>query len=54
MYLSGDTVMFDGLRDIARRCPGIRLAVLHLGGTTLPPAASSSPWTPGRAPTSST
>ncbi len=36
MYLSGDTVMFDGLRDIARRCPDIHLAVLHLGGTTLP------------------
>ncbi|MFF5343566.1 MBL fold metallo-hydrolase [Streptomyces althioticus] len=36
MYLSGDTLMFDGLRDIARRCPDIHLAVLHLGGTTLP------------------
>ncbi|WP_129843726.1 MBL fold metallo-hydrolase [Streptomyces sp. RFCAC02] len=36
LYISGDTVLYDGLREIAERCPGIHLAVLHLGGTTLP------------------
>lgn len=36
LYISGDTLMYDGLREIARRCPDIHLAVLHLGGTTLP------------------
>ncbi|GGZ79115.1 MBL fold metallo-hydrolase [Streptomyces bluensis] len=36
LYLSGDTLLFDGIDEIARRCPDIGLAVLHLGGTTLP------------------
>lgn len=36
LYLSGDTLPFDGLREITHRCPEIHLAVLHLGGTTLP------------------
>ncbi|MFF5155549.1 MBL fold metallo-hydrolase [Streptomyces sp. NPDC000348] len=36
LYLSGDTLMYDGLRGIAVRYPDIHLAVLHLGGTTLP------------------
>ncbi|MGC0377067.1 MBL fold metallo-hydrolase [Streptomyces sp. SAI-229] len=36
LYLSGDTLMYDGLRGIAGRYPDIHLAVLHLGGTTLP------------------
>ncbi|PWI07372.1 MBL fold metallo-hydrolase [Streptomyces sp. NWU339] len=36
LYLSGDTLMYDGLREIAERYPDIHLAVLHLGGTTLP------------------
>ncbi|MER5633262.1 MBL fold metallo-hydrolase [Streptomyces nitrosporeus] len=36
LYITGDTLMTDGVREIARRCPGIDLAVLHLGGTTLP------------------
>lgn len=36
IYLSGDTLMFDGIRDIAARCPHIDLGVIHLGGTTLP------------------
>lgn len=36
LYLSGDTLVFDGLGEIARRHPDIELAVLHLGGTTLP------------------
>ncbi|MFF0789088.1 MBL fold metallo-hydrolase [Streptomyces spiralis] len=36
LYLTGDTLMYDGLRLIAERYPNIDLAVLHLGGTTLP------------------
>ncbi|MYS54355.1 MBL fold metallo-hydrolase [Streptomyces sp. SID6013] len=36
VYLSGDTLMYEGLREIAVRHPDIHLAVLHLGGTTLP------------------
>lgn len=36
LYLTGDTLMYEGLREIAARCPEIHLAVLHLGGTTLP------------------
>lgn len=36
LYVSGDTLMYDGLREIAVRHPEIHLAVLHLGGTTLP------------------
>ncbi|WP_344321439.1 MBL fold metallo-hydrolase [Streptomyces macrosporus] len=36
MYLSGDTLVFPGIEEIARRCPDIHLAVVHLGGTTLP------------------
>ncbi|MFD4985603.1 MBL fold metallo-hydrolase [Streptomyces sp. NPDC058374] len=36
LYITGDTVMFPGVHEIARRCPEVHLAVLHLGGTTLP------------------
>jgi L-ascorbate metabolism protein UlaG (beta-lactamase superfamily) len=36
LYISGDTLMFEGVREIARRCPGIDLSLLHLGGTRLP------------------
>ncbi|MCK8678233.1 MBL fold metallo-hydrolase [Streptomyces lichenis] len=36
IYLTGDTLLFDGVREIARRCPDLDLAVVHLGGTTLP------------------
>jgi L-ascorbate metabolism protein UlaG (beta-lactamase superfamily) len=36
VYLTGDTLMYDGIREIARRCPDIDLAVVHLGGTRLP------------------
>ncbi|MFH8342562.1 MBL fold metallo-hydrolase [Streptomyces sp. AM6-12] len=36
LYISGDTLLFDGLEEIAGRFPGADLAVLHLGGTTLP------------------
>ena len=36
MYVSGDTLMFPGIHEIARRFPDIHLAVVHLGGTLLP------------------
>jgi L-ascorbate metabolism protein UlaG (beta-lactamase superfamily) len=36
LYISGDTLMFDGIAEIARRHPDLDLSVLHLGGTTLP------------------
>ena len=36
VYLSGDTLMFDGVRDIAARYPDVDVGVVHLGGTTLP------------------
>jgi L-ascorbate metabolism protein UlaG (beta-lactamase superfamily) len=36
LYITGDTLLFDGLHDIAARCPGIDLSLLHLGGTRLP------------------
>ncbi|MBD2819044.1 hypothetical protein ID867_23640 [Streptomyces parvulus] len=36
LYVSGDTLLFDGLDEIGRRFPGLDLVVLHLGGTTLP------------------
>ena len=33
MYVTGDTLMHDGIVDIARRYPDIDLALVHLGGT---------------------
>lgn len=36
IYLTGDTMLFDGLDEIARRYPAVDVAVVHLGGTTLP------------------
>jgi L-ascorbate metabolism protein UlaG (beta-lactamase superfamily) len=33
MYISGDTIMYEGLRAIPERAPVIDLAFLHLGGT---------------------
>ncbi|CUW33261.1 MBL fold metallo-hydrolase [Streptomyces reticuli] len=36
LYVSGDTLLFDGLEEIGRRFPVADLAVLHLGGTQLP------------------
>ncbi|SCK12851.1 MBL fold metallo-hydrolase [Streptomyces sp. WMMB 322] len=36
VYVSGDTLPFDGLREISERYPDIHLAVVHLGGTRLP------------------
>jgi L-ascorbate metabolism protein UlaG (beta-lactamase superfamily) len=36
VYLTGDTMLVDGINEIARRHPDIDMAVVHLGGTTLP------------------
>lgn len=36
LYITGDTLLFDGLDEIAAAYPDVHLAVLHLGGTTLP------------------
>lgn len=33
MYISGDTLIHDQLREIPRRFPDVDLALLHLGGT---------------------
>jgi L-ascorbate metabolism protein UlaG (beta-lactamase superfamily) len=33
IYITGDTLMIDDLKDIPRRYPDIDLALLHLGGT---------------------
>lgn len=35
LYISGDTLVFDGLREISRRYPEIDLALIHLGGTQI-------------------
>ncbi|RJL24462.1 MBL fold metallo-hydrolase [Bailinhaonella thermotolerans] len=35
VYVSGDTLMYDGVRRIAERYPHIDLALVHLGGTRL-------------------
>jgi L-ascorbate metabolism protein UlaG (beta-lactamase superfamily) len=36
IYITGDTLLVDDLREIPRRYPALDVAVLHLGGTTLP------------------
>ena len=36
VYLTGDTLFIDELSEIPRRYPDVDVAVLHLGGTTLP------------------
>lgn len=33
IYLTGDTLVFDDIREIPRRFPHVNLAFLHLGGT---------------------
>jgi L-ascorbate metabolism protein UlaG (beta-lactamase superfamily) len=33
MYISGDTLVYDDLREIPKRYPGVDVALLHLGGT---------------------
>lgn len=35
MYISGDTLVYDDIQEIAHRYPGIDLALLHLGGTRI-------------------
>jgi len=35
MYISGDTMVFEDIKEIPRRYPGVDLALLHLGGTRL-------------------
>jgi len=35
LYITGDTVMFDDLKEIPRRYPEIDLMLLHLGGTQI-------------------
>jgi L-ascorbate metabolism protein UlaG (beta-lactamase superfamily) len=36
VYITGDTLMFDGIHEIATRFPDLDAAIVHLGGTTLP------------------
>ena len=35
MYITGDTLVFDGIKDIPKRFPNTDLALLHLGGTSV-------------------
>lgn len=35
LYITGDTLMFEGLRAIPRRYPDIDLCLIHLGGTRI-------------------
>lgn len=35
LYISGDTLLYDFLREIPRRFPAIDLALIHLGGTKI-------------------
>ncbi|MFD0688903.1 MBL fold metallo-hydrolase [Actinomadura fibrosa] len=35
LYISGDTLMYDGIAEIRRRHPNIDAGVVHLGGTRL-------------------
>jgi L-ascorbate metabolism protein UlaG (beta-lactamase superfamily) len=36
IYITGDTLLIDDLKEIPRRYAALDVAVLHLGGTTLP------------------
>jgi L-ascorbate metabolism protein UlaG (beta-lactamase superfamily) len=36
IYITGDTLLVDDLKEIPRRYASLDVAVLHLGGTTLP------------------
>ena len=36
LYVTGDTMLVPAVRDVARRFPDLDVAVVHLGGTTLP------------------
>jgi len=35
MYISGDTLVYDDIREIPKRYPDVDLALLHLGGTRI-------------------
>ena len=35
LYITGDTLLHDGIGEIARRFPGIDLCLIHLGGTRI-------------------
>ncbi|HET7643996.1 MAG TPA: MBL fold metallo-hydrolase [Nitrososphaeraceae archaeon] len=35
IYITGDTTVFDDIKDIPKKYPDIDLALLHLGGTTI-------------------
>ena len=35
IYITGDTTVFDDIKEIPKRYPNIDLALLHLGGTTI-------------------
>jgi L-ascorbate metabolism protein UlaG (beta-lactamase superfamily) len=35
LYISGDTLLFDGIDAIAERYPGVPAALIHLGGTRM-------------------
>lgn len=35
MYISGDTMVFNDIKEIPRRYPDVDMALLHLGGTRL-------------------
>lgn len=35
LYISGDTLVYDDLKEIPRRYPNIDLALIHLGGTVV-------------------
>ncbi|MDB5185537.1 MAG: fold metallo-hydrolase [Candidatus Saccharibacteria bacterium] len=35
MYITGDTLVYDQIKEIPKRYPGIDLALLHLGGTKI-------------------
>ena len=35
IYITGDTMVFDDIKEIPKRYPNIDLALLHLGGTTI-------------------
>lgn len=39
LYISGDTLFVDALREIPRRHPDLHAGVVHLGGTRLPAGA---------------
>lgn len=35
IYITGDTMIFNDIKDISKRFPNVDIALLHLGGTTI-------------------